>query len=247
MLLGDKHVVITGANRGIGKAMLEEFARNGANIFAHSRKETEEFIRTIEEISKKYSVKIYPIYFDLTDYEAMKEAVKQIRSYKVPIDALINNAGVMQNSLFNMTTKDDLHQQFEVNFFSMFIFTQYIVKLMMREKSGSIINMSSIAAFDGYAGQSAYGATKAAVAAMTKSLATELGEYNIRVNAIAPGVIKTDLIDIMSDEVIDKNKNNTVLQRLGHPSEIANTAVFLASEKSSYLTGQIIRVDGGSL
>lgn len=245
MLLKDKNVIITGANRGIGKAMLEEFAANGANIWAHARKETPEFLELTNKIAQENNVQIWPIYFDLTDYEAMKEAVKKIRSYKLPIAALINNAGITYNALFQMSTQDNLRQQFEVNFFSMFIFIQYISKLMVREKKGSIVNISSSAAFDGNPGKSVYGATKAAVYAMTKSIASELGEQGIRANCIAPGITETEMLATMPDDVVKQAKETADLRRGGKPSEIASTAVFLASDRSSYITGQVIRVDGG--
>jgi 3-oxoacyl-[acyl-carrier protein] reductase len=168
-----------------------------------------------------------------------------IRSEKRTIDALVNNAGITYNALFQMSTQENLRQQFEVNFFSMFIFTQYISKLMVREKKGSIINISSTAAFDGNQGKSVYGATKAAVVAMTKSISSELGEQGIRANCIAPGITETEMLSTMPEDVVQQAKETADLRRGGNPSEIATTAVFLASDKSSYITGQTIRVDGG--
>lgn len=245
MLLKDKNVIITGTNRGIGKAMLEEFAKNGANIWAHTRKETPEFLELISKISKNYNVEIRPVYFDLTDYDAMKNAVKLIMNSKIPIDALVNNAGITYNALFQMSTQENLRQQFEANFFSMFIFTQYISKLMVREKKGSIVNIASTAGIDGNPGKSVYGATKAAVIAMTKSIAAELGESGIRANCIAPGITETEMLATMPESVVIEAKNTADLRRGGSPSEIASSAVFLASDYSSYITGQVIRVDGG--
>lgn len=245
MLLKDKNVIITGTNRGIGCAMLKEFAKNGANIWAHARKETEEFINLIRDISNKYNVQITPVYFDLTDYESMKKCVMQIRSEKKSIDVLVNNAGITHNALFSMSTQEQLRQQFEVNFFSVFLFTQYIVKLMTRQGYGSIINIASSAAFDGNPGKSVYGATKAAVVAMTKSIASELGENGIRANCIAPGITETEMLATMPVDIVADAKNHADLRRGGLPSEIAATAVFLASDCSSYITGQTIRVDGG--
>jgi 3-oxoacyl-[acyl-carrier protein] reductase len=245
MLLKDKNVIITGTNRGIGKAMVEEFARNGANIWAHARKETPEFTEFISKISKDYNVEIRPVYFDLTDYETMKIVVKGIMSSKIPVDALINNAGITHNALFQMSSQENLRQQFEVNFFSMFIFTQYISKLMAREKKGSIVNVASSAGIDGNPGKSVYGATKAAVICMTKSIAAELGENGIRANCIAPGITETEMLATMPENVVQEAMNSADLRRGAKPSEIATTAVFLASDYSSYITGQVIRVDGG--
>lgn len=244
-MLKNKNVIITGTNRGIGKAMLEEFAKSGANVFAHARKETADFTKMTENISKIYGVNVYPIYFDLRDIEAIKSGVQSIRNYKVQIDGLVNNAGIIYNALFQMSSIEALKEQFEVNFFSMFVLTQYISKLMTRAGKGSIVNLSSVAAFDGYAGQSIYGASKAAVSALTKSLATELGASGIRVNAIAPGITETEMLETMPKSVIEATKNETNLKRVAQPFEIASMAVFLVSERSSYITGQTIRVDGG--
>lgn len=245
MLLKDKNVIITGTNRGIGKALLLEFARNGANIWAHTRRETPEFLELISRISKEHNIEIRPVYFDLTDYDAMKNAVKSIMNSKIPVDALVNNAGITYNTLFQMSTQENLRQQFEVNFFSMFTFTQYISKLMVREKKGSIVNIASTAGLDGNSGKSVYGATKAAVIAMTKSIAAELGENGIRANCIAPGITETEMLATMPESVVLEAKNAADLRRGGKPSEIACSAVFLASDYSSYISGQVIRVDGG--
>ncbi len=167
MMLTGKNVIITGTNRGIGRAMLDEFAKNGANIWAHARIETPEFLEDIKAVAEKYQVEIRPLCFELTDYDAMKAAVKTIMSSKLPVDALVNNAGITYNALFQMSSVDQLRNQLEVNFISVFIFTQYISKLMTRAQKGSIINVASTAAFDGNPGKSVYGATKAAVVAMT--------------------------------------------------------------------------------
>ncbi len=244
-MLKGKNVIITGTNRGIGKAMLEEFARNGANIWAHARVETPEFLAVVNALAEKHEVKIWPIFFELTDYEAMKTAVKSIMDSKIPVDALINNAGITYNALFQMSTVEHLRNQLEVNFISVYIFTQYISKLMVRRKKGSIVNIASTAAFDGNSGKSVYGAAKAAVAAMTDSIAAELGESGIRANCIAPGITETDMLASMPEAVVAEAKATADMRRGGKPSEIATTAVFLASDLSSYVTGQTIRVDGG--
>ena len=245
MLLAGKNVIITGSNRGIGRAMLEEFALNGANIWAHARVETPAFVQDIQSPADKYAVTIRPLCFDMTDFEAMKAAVKTIMSSKIPVDALINNAGITYNALFQMSTIDHLRNELEVNFVSVFILTQYISKLMTRHKSGSIINIASTAAFDGNSGKSVYGASKAAVVAMTQSIAAELGTSGIRANCIAPGITETEMLETMPEAVVEEAKASADLRRGGEPSEIAKTAVFLASDLSSYITGQTIRVDGG--
>lgn len=245
MLLKDKNVVITGCNRGIGRAMVEAFAAQGANIYAHARRQTPEFEKDLQEIASRYQVEIWPLCFDLTDTDAIKAAVKRLMSEKRPLHALVNNAGVIFNALFQMTTVQALRDQFEVNFFALFNVTQPISKLMTRQRFGSIINIASTAAQDGYAGKAAYGASKAAVIALTHSIATELGEQGIRANCIAPGITDTDMLTTMPAHIVEETRNQTDLRRLGLPAEIAAAAVWLASDLSSYVTGQTIRVDGG--
>lgn len=245
-MLKNKNVIITGTNRGIGFSMLEEFTKNNATIYAHARKETPEFLESIKDLSKKYETEISPFCFDLTDYDEMKNKVKNLMSSKIPIHGLVNNAGIIYNALFQMSTQENLRNQFEVNFFSTFIFTQYISKLMCRYKQGgSIVNIASTTALDGNSGKSVYGATKAAVIAMTKSISTELGDSNIRANCIAPGIIQTDMLQAMPEHVLEETKKQTSLQKIGEPEEVASTAVFLVSDQSAYITGQVLRVDGG--
>lgn len=245
-MLHGKNAVITGCARGIGKQILETFASNGANIWACVRKPSEEFSDLIQNFSDKYQVEIWPVYFDFADSNEIKVAVKLIMGSKKHVDILVNNAGITYNSLFQMTPIDKLKEVFEINFFSQFLFTQYIVKLMVRQKSGSIVNISSSAAIDANAGRSAYGASKAAVICLTKAMAKELAEYNIRANIIAPGITQTDMVSAsMTDEIINSTLAQTSLKRMGHPFEIAQATLFLASEMSSYMTGQVLRVDGG--
>lgn len=205
-MLDNKNVIITGTRRGMGRAMLEIFASHGANIWAHARKETDEFREICHEIAEKYEVDIWPCFFDMTDYDAMKECVKRIRSFKRPVDGLINNAGITYNALFQMSNINNVREQMEVNFFAPYIFTQYIVKIMIYYKKGSIVNISSSAGLDGNFGKSAYGASKAALIAMTKSIAEELGALGIRANCIAPGITDTDMRFSMPEEVVENIK-----------------------------------------
>lgn len=244
-LLENKNVIITGTSRGIGFEILKEFAINGANIWAHTRKMTKEFEAACNQLAAENNVEIRPIIFEVTDYDTVKGVVKQIMSSKIPIDALVNNAGVTYNALFQMSRMKEVRNQMEVNFFAPFIFTQYISKLMVRNKRGSIINIASTAAIDGNSGKAAYGASKAALITMTKVIAEEMGKDGIRANCIAPGMIETQMLNTMSETIIENTKLETDLRRIGMPVDIANTAVFLASDLSSYLTGQVIRVDGG--
>ena len=244
-LLKGKNAIVTGCARGIGSSIVEVLAENGANVWACARKQTPEFENFLEGLSSKYDVVIKPIYFDLSDKDQMKIAVKTIMSEKISVDILVNNAGITYNALFQMSTIDKIQEVFDVNFISPFLFTQYIVKLMLKNKSGSIINISSSAALDGNSGRAVYGASKAALLCATKSLAAELGDQGIRANVIAPGITKTDMLSSMTEEVINETVMNTDMKRHGEPTDIANTVLFLASDLSSYITGQVIRVDGG--
>ncbi len=245
MLLKEKNAVITGCLKGIGKAAVELFAKNGANIWACCQFQDPEFDQYIEELQKKYSVSIKPIFFDLTDSEQIKQGVKIIISAKKPVDVLVNVAGMTQDALFHMISMDQIKRVFEVNFFSQMLLTQYITKLMLRQKSGSVINIASITGMDGNAGQLSYGASKAALIGATKTLSAELASSGIRVNAIAPGVIQTEMMRKMPDETLKDFIQKSSLKHLGLPEEVAGTILFLASDLSSYVTGQILRVDGG--
>lgn len=245
MLLENKNAVITGCNRGIGKAILEAFAENGSNIWACIRQPSHEFETYIKELSEKYKIEIWPVYFDLKDSDQIKSAIKTISSVKKPVDVLVNNAGITYNALFQMSTMDKMMEVFNINFFSPMVFTQFIIKLMLRNKHGSIINIASSAGIDGNAGRSIYGASKAAIICATKAMSAELGEHYIRVNAIAPGITQTEMLSSMTEEIIKDTLEQSHLKRPGVPTEIANACLFLASDMSSYVTGQVMRVDGG--
>jgi len=246
MLLQGKNAIVTGCARGIGRKILAAFAGNGANVWACCRLRTAEFDGMAEQLSQSYQVRVTPLCFDLTDGSATKEAMKTVMAEKVPVDILVNNAGITYNALYQMTSMEKMREVFEVNFFAQIALTQYVIKLMARQRAGCIINISSTAALDANPGRGAYGASKAAVACITRVMAHELASQNIRVNAIAPGITDTDMVETsMSKEAIEEAVRNTRLKRMGKPSEIADAAVFLASEFASYVTGEVMRVDGG--
>ena len=187
MLLKDKNAVITGCNRGIGKEIVRVFAENGATIWACTRKKSATFTENINDLKQKHSVKINPVYFDLGNKEQIKAGITTIKESKQPVDILVNNAGLMFTALFQMTSMEKLKEIFEINYFSQILLTQYISRLMMRQRSGSIVNISSSAALEGNEGRTAYASAKSSMIASTKVLARELAPYNIRINAICPG------------------------------------------------------------
>lgn len=245
MLLAGKTAVITGCNRGIGKAILERYVKNGARVFAVIRKENPEFLKYCKELTTQYFIEIYPVYMDFSDEEQVKAGAKEILSYKYPIDILVNNIGVaLPLRLLTMTKMETIKDVFQVNLFSQLLLTQSISKNMMRNKSGSIIFLSSSAAYDGGANIE-YSASKAAIIGTVKRLAVELGNYGIRVNAIAPGLTDTDMGDGMSEEDEATALAMNIMHRKGKPQEIADAAVFLGSEMSTFITAQVLRVDGG--
>jgi len=246
MLIQNKTAVITGCNRGIGKKILEVFSANGATIFACVRNVSEEFKTFTNEMEKKFNNKIIPIQFDLNDEDQVKKAASNILSSNSPVDILVNNAATIYTALFQMTSIKKLKETFETDFFSQTLFTQYILKSMIKKKSGSILYISSSSALDGNEGRSAYSSAKAAIIAQAKALSREVGMYNIRVNTIAPGLTDTDMMkENTPKEIVNEVTSRTSLRRIANPQEIANAALFLSSDLSSYITGQVIRVDGG--
>ena len=243
-----KNVIITGCNKGIGKSTLENFAKNGANIFACVRSITPDFKKFISQIKKKYKVKVYIIKLDLLKKTSVAKCVNEISKITRNIDILVNNAGILFNSLFQMTSEKKLHEIFQVNYFSQIYLTQMISRGMARNKSGSIIFVSSTSGVNGDYGRFAYSSTKAAILNTMKTLSKELSIYNIRVNAISPGLTDTDLMKQNTRENIIKEELSKIsLKRIADVDEISKVIVFLGSEESSYINGQNIIVDGGYL
>jgi len=246
MLLKNKNAVITGCNKGIGKKVLEVFSANQANIFACVRNTKDDFVKFTSDLQKRYNNKIYIIKLDLSNETNLKTAAQEIVSKNIPIHILVNNAASIHTALFQMTPLSKLKEIFEIDFFSQSLFTQLILKSMIKNKSGSIIHVSSSSAIDGNEGRSAYLTAKAALIAQSKVLSREVGHFNIRVNSIAPGLTNTEMMTKNTDKKMITNiEQLTSLKRIGEPQEIANVVLFLASDLSSYVTGQVIRADGG--
>lgn len=245
-LLSGKNAVITGTRRGIGRAAAEVFAAQGANVWACARKFDDTFEEDMQALAEKYGISIWPVYFDVTDEQGMKAAIHSIRQQKKNIDILVNVAGLADESTsFQMTSLEKMKHIMEVNFFSATLLTQYVSRFMMRQNSGCIVNISSIAGIDGTPAQYEYAASKAAVLGATKNLARELSPYHIRVNAIAPGMIATSMGAQIKEELKQEILSKVVMKRMGEPEEIANVIAFVSSDLASYMTGQVIRVDGG--
>jgi len=246
MLLQNKTAVVTGCNKGIGKKILEIFSSNKANIFACVRNLNPEFENLIKNLKEKYNNKIIPIQLDLNDEQQIKKAANEILKSGINIDILINNAAVIHTSIFQMTSVKKFKEIFETNFFSQAMFSQYILKSMIKNKYGSIVGISSSSALDANEGRSAYSSSKAAMIAQSKTMSRELGVNNIRVNIIAPGLTDTDMMKNNTPENVLRDVVKKIsLRRIAKTEEIANVALFLSSDLASYITGQTIRVDGG--
>lgn len=239
------NAIITGSNRGIGRTMVEAFSTAGYNIWACARNATPEFEAWINETASNNGVWIKPVYFEMTDPEGLNNGIKSILDEKQTVDVLVNNAAISEVRLLSLSKIDDIRKLFEVNYFAMLQIIQKVSKKMVLQKKGSIINMGSVAGIEPQPGKIAYGSSKAAVMMMTKCLAKELGPLGIRVNSIAPGPIETEMIHQYNDEMLTKLASESALRRLGKREEIAQVALFLASERASYINGEIIRVDGG--
>ena len=246
MRLQGKNAIVTGARSGIGRAIVELFAREGANIWAIVHREDQEWLSAMERIATEQHVWIKPVYIDLSDEEQIKQGMQAIIKEKLPIDILVNAAGIVsENRLIQMTTMQTMHEVMQVNFFAAVQVAQLASRVMCRQKSGSIINIASIAGLDGDYAQLEYAASKAALICATKKMAYEWGNFNIRVNAIAPGVTETKMIGGMDDKVTEDMIRHNTLGRKGTPQEVAQLVLYLASEESTYITAQTIRIDGG--
>ena len=241
----EKVVMITGSDGGIGREITKKFAAEGATLILTSIAESEAFSNFVNEIKEIYGVEVHPFYFDLSDEEAIKAGVKEIKALKLKLTVLINNAGMPHLAILPFTKMADVRKVFQVNYFAQMQITQSMIGSMVKDGEGVILNAASIAGIDGDVGNAVYGATKASMILFTKVLAKELASSKIRVNAVAPGLTSTPFADAMGDKAKVSMEEISSMGRLATPQEIANTYYFLASKDASFINGQIIRVDGG--
>lgn len=243
-LLSGKTVLITGASRGIGLAIAERFAREGASLFLAVRDKATG-TALAERLSAEHAISCSALACDVADADSVKMLFKALFALTRRLDVLINNAGMLDEGLLGMLTSRQIEHSFACNAHSVLFCSQYAVRMMQRAGGGSIINLTSIMATQGAAGLSLYSGSKAAVIGITRSLAQELAGQQIRVNAIAPGFIDTDMTRQMPEAAYQQRLASVALGRIGAPDDVAQAALFLASDMSAYITGQVIGVDGG--
>ena len=240
----NKTVLVTGGSRGIGKEIALKFAKQGYDViinYVSDKTDTEELKKELEANGGKALI----IKADVTNPEQIENLVKKAIETFEKIDVLVNNAGITKDNLLMRMSEEEFDKVIEVNLKGTFLMTRAVTKYMMKKRQGSIINLSSVVGVTGNAGQCNYAASKAGIIGLTKSVAKELASRNIRANAIAPGFIATDMTDVLSDEIKETIQNQIPLKRMGNAKEVAELAYFLGSEQSSYITGQVIHVDGG--
>ena len=242
----NKVAFITGATRGIGRQIAITLAKEGFDIAINYRKENEDLIET-KKMVEDQKVKCFTVQGDVSSFEDSERMVKDIIEDFNHIDILVNNAGITKDMLLMRMKKEDFESVIGVNLVGTFNITKNVIPCMMKNRSGRIINVSSVVGISGNAGQTNYSASKAGIIGFTKSLAKEVGSRNILVNAVAPGFIETQMTDVLKDEVKEEISKTIPLKRMGTVEDVANVVKFLASKDSSYITGQVINIDGGML
>ena len=245
-LLENKNVIITGGSRGIGKAIAEKFAQNGANLAITCIKMSDEALDLVKNL-ESLGVKAKAYESDASDFESAIKLAENVFNDFGSIDVLVNNAGITKDNLLLRMSEEDFNDVMKVNMNSVFNNTKAVLRQMLKQKNGSIINLSSVVGVKGNAGQSNYSSSKAAIIGFTKSVALELGSRNIRCNAIAPGFIETEMTRALQQDQINEWAESIPLKRSGKPEDVANTSLFLASDMASYITGQVMNVCGGML
>ncbi len=244
MRLKDRVAIITGGARGIGKKISQAFLEEGAFVYIFDVNQ-EEGARTIDEFKSAYDNKVNFFKVDITDEKGVEQSIKKIIDAEGRIDILVNNAGITRDNLILRMSLEDWKKVIDINLTGAFICSKHTVKYMVKNRSGKIINISSIVGVHGNAGQSNYSSSKAGIIGLTKTLARELAGRNILVNAIAPGYIETEMTEKLSDKIKEKLMEQIPTGRLGSVDDVAKTALFLASDDSNYITGTVINLDGG--
>ena len=245
-LLEGKTVIITGASRGIGRKIAEVFAKQGANI-AFTYRSSDEKAKALEDELSANGCKVKGYKSDASNFEAAQQLAVDVLERFGSIDVLVNNAGITKDGLLMRMSEDDFDIVMDINMKSVFNMTKAVLRPMLKQRNGSIINMSSVVGVKGNAGQANYAASKAAINGFTKSTALELGSRNIRCNSIAPGFIETEMTEALGEEQVQEWRNSIPLKRGGTTEDIANATLFLASDMSAYVTGQVLHVCGGML
>lgn len=246
-LLENKICIVTGAGKGIGKSIAEEFAKQGAIVYVNSRAINTQLENWCNQIAESNNTRVIPIYFDVTDYQSVKNEIMSIYSAEKRIDVLVNNAGSVSYEMIPMVEMNSFRNMLETNVLGTFYLLQLVSRFMTRQKAGSIINIASIVGDKGAKGQVSYAASKGAVIAMTKASSKELASFQIRVNAITPGMVATERFLSVLNEKFPQKTENIGMGRLAEPKEIAESCVYLASDLSTYVTGQVLGVDGGTI
>jgi 3-oxoacyl-[acyl-carrier protein] reductase len=242
-LLKGKVALITGGSRGIGESLVMKFAAEGANV-AFTYVSSEDKAQAVAKQAEGYGVRVLAIKSDASDYAQAEQLIQDVVQQFGAIDILVNNAGITRDTLMLRMTEEQWDQVMEINLKSVFNLTKHVLKPMMKQKSGSIINMSSVVGVFGNAGQANYAASKAGIIGFSKSIAKEVGSRNIRCNAVAPGFIETDMTHVLTDAQKQAYIDNIPLKRLGMGDDVANACVFLGSDMSTYVSGQVISVCG---
>jgi 3-oxoacyl-[acyl-carrier protein] reductase len=243
-MLKNKNAIVTGGTRGIGREIAKTLAENGANIAINYRNYNEEIESLIEEL-KSFGVKVVAVKCDVSDEEEVNNFIKEVKDNFESIDILINNAGITKDGLIIRMNEKDFDDVINVNLKGTFNTTKAVSAVMVKQRYGKIINISSVVGVTGNAGQCNYAASKAGVIGFSKSVARELAARNINVNVIAPGYINTDMTKVLPDRVKEEVLKTIPMKKIGEPKEVANLALFLSSNLSDYITGQVINVDGG--
>jgi 3-oxoacyl-[acyl-carrier protein] reductase len=246
-MLSGKVAFITGSTRGIGWAVAETFARNHATVILNGRSDEKVLQERVEFLKRIYRIEASGLFCDVSDPSAINGAYQFIFKTYRRLDVLVNNAGILEDALLGMISDESIARTFSINALAIVYHLQAASRLMARNKSGSVVNVSSIIGVTGNAGQVVYGGAKAAVIGMTRSAAKELAPSNIRVNAVAPGFIDTDMVKQLQPDKFQERLKSIKMGRIGKPEDVANAILFLASDLSSYVTGQVIGVDGGML